>query len=295
MEKIIIMGLAESGKTTIVKVSAEGYVPQKQAPYSATIDYKRKTYTMFGTKISLFDLGGQKSFLDRFTGDLAEFIFSKVAVMIYVFDVINMPKISLAKYYYDLGLQTLKKYSPEAKVHILFHKVDLIEKGKTEEFVKNIKEFLELDDTYPIHETSVYDKSIFTAMENIIDTSAQGPESFETIFQKFEMQNKEFIDQMVLIDGRGKAIISTQDDIFDLKEKLLQAHQTIEASFSVNESLKYSIQQFQSKLVFTSILNNYFILMLRYSFNLPEELNESYIKLLNQSIRLVQDLNKFIK
>ena len=85
-DKIILLGLAESGKTTILKVVSEGYIPDKKAPYSATIDYERKNISLFGKTLTIFDLGGQKGFLDRFIGELAGFIFSKVKIMIFVVD-----------------------------------------------------------------------------------------------------------------------------------------------------------------------------------------------------------------
>lgn len=288
------MGLAESGKTTIIKVVAEGFVPQKKADYNATIEYKRKSYSMFGKKISLFDLGGQKSFLDRFVGDLAEFIFTNVTTMIYVFDIINMSSISQAKYYYDLGIKTLKKYSSDADIRLLLHKVDLVDQNQKEGFITSIKDFLELDDTYPIYQTSIFDKSIFDAMESIINDLSLDPQSIEGVVQNFEKENKEFVDQMLLVDDRDNIIVSTVDENLDLKERLKQAQQTLEATFNINEPIVYSLHQFNSKLAFTSMLKNYHSLMVVFIINKPEKLDESYIKLLNTAIQLVKDLNKLL-
>jgi Ras-related GTP-binding protein A/B len=288
------MGLAESGKTTIIKVVAEGFVPQKKAEYNATIDYKRKSYNMFGKKISLFDLGGQKSFLDRFVGDLAEFIFTNVATMIYVFDIVNMSNISQAKYYYDLGLKTLKKYSPDANITLLLHKVDLIDQNQKDGFIDSIKDYLELDDTYPIYETTIHNKTIFDAMEVIINELSLDPQSIEGTVQNFEKQYKDYVEEILLVDGRDNTIVSTVEDNLELKERLKQAQQTLEASFNINEPLSYSFYQFKSKLAFISALKEYHSLLIIFSANKPETLDETYIKLLNSSLSLSKDLNNLL-
>lgn len=288
------MGLAESGKTTIIKVVAEGFVPQKKADYTATIEYKRKSYTMFGKQISLFDLGGQKSFLDRFVGDLAEFIFTNVVTMIYVFDIVNMSSISQAKYYYDMGVKTLKKYSPDANIRLLLHKIDLVEQDKKDDFISSIKDFLELDDTYPIYETSIFDKTIFDAMESIINDLSLDPQSIEGTVQRFEKENKDHVDQILLVDGRDNTIVSTVEDDLDLKEKLKQAQQTLEASFNINEPILYSLHQFNSKLAITSILKNYHSLFIVFKINKPDKLDEIYIKVYNNFLQLTKDLNKLL-
>lgn len=288
------MGLAESGKTTIVKVVAEGFVPQKKAAYTATIDYKRKSYTMFGKKISLFDLGGQKSFLDRFVGDLAEFIFSNVATFIYVIDLTNVSKMSQSKYYYDLGIKTLKKFSPDANVTILLHKADLIEKDQRQGYIDNIKEFLELDDRYPIFETSIFEKSIFDAMEKTINQISLDPQSVEGIVQKYEKENKEIVDQILLFDDKGNAKISSESDLLDLKEKIHQAQQTLEATYPIQDSIKFSMNQFKEKMTFTAMLKNYHTLLLILNANEPIKIDEEYSKILNNAIRLANDINKFL-
>ena len=288
------MGLAQSGKTTIVKVTAEGYIPEKKAAYSATLDYKRNTYNLFGTKVSMFDLGGQKSFLDRFIGELAEFVFTNVSTLIFVVDVSNMDTISLAKYYYDMGKKTLRKYSPNAKTKILLHKMDLIDQAQKDDFLSNVVEFLDLDKQDELFETNVFDKSIFIAMEKIIKSLNRDTNTLEGVIAKFKEEYAEHLEVISLKNSTGTELAENlySTDSF-LKYKL---HVTIdfEKEFTSEDKLVYVFSQFESKLVFQAVMKNDHELFLVFSRNRPEILDESYIKLINSSVKLAKELDVFL-
>ena len=64
-KKIVFLGLAESGKSTIIDSVIEGKIPQLGGKYDATINYQRKIKMLCGIEINIFDLGGQTRFLDR--------------------------------------------------------------------------------------------------------------------------------------------------------------------------------------------------------------------------------------
>jgi hypothetical protein len=172
--------------------------------------------------------------------------------------------------------------------------VDLIDQDQKTGFIDSIKDYLELDDTYPIHETSIYSKSIFTAMEVIINELSLDPQSIEGTIQNFEKQNKDQVEQILLVDGRDNTIVSTIENDLDIKEKMKVAQQTLEASFNINEPLSYSFYQFNSKLAFISTLKDYHSLLIIYSANKPEILDETYIKLVNSSLSLSKDLNNLL-
>jgi GTPase SAR1 family protein len=285
------MGLAQSGKTTIVKVTAEGFVPQKKAEYTATLDYKRNTYELFGTKVSMFDLGGQKSFLDRFIGELAEFVFTNVSTLIFVVDVANMDTISLAKYYYSMGKKTLKKYSPKGKTKILLHKMDLIAKDKRDDFISSVKEFLEFDKSDTIFETNVFDNSIFIAMEKIIKGLNTELDTFSGVLNRFKEDHADYLESIIIQDHEGKDLGSS-GNVHSEIIKLFNKQKFIKKTS--NDSLVYAIDQFSEKLVFTASLKREHFLIVVFLQNLPEILDITYTKLINGSIRLINDLNQFL-
>ena len=291
LDKVIIMGLAQSGKTTIVKVTAEGMIPQKKADYTATLDYKRNTYDLFGTKVSMFDLGGQKSFLDRFIGELAEFVFTNVSALIFVLDVSNMDTISLAKYYYDMGKKTLKKYSPEAETKVLLHKMDLIDSTKKDDFIISVKEFLEFEKDDTIFETNVFDKSIFKAMEKIIRGLNKEPENVAFFIKNFQKENADSLEYISVRDKDNNEITKfgmTNSDSIQFYNYIQADHLK---TITFNDPLLYSFNQFGSKLIFVARLNNNLSVIIVFAQKELEFLDNQYIKLLNNSIKLKSDLN----
>ena len=168
--KIIILGLAEAGKSTIVKSFTEGHKSSQEGTYSATINYERKKYSFLGKELTVFDLGGQQSFIDRFTGSLAEFIFSEVKSFVFIIDVSKFEEISRAKYYLDLSVKNLIKYSPNASRYIFIHKIDLIKKEFVQEIEKRYKEFLMdgISIDFKVYSTRVYQDSVNIALGDVL-------------------------------------------------------------------------------------------------------------------------------
>lgn len=288
------MGLAQSGKTTIVKVTAEGMVPEKKAAYTATLDYRRKTYDLFGKKVSMFDLGGQKSFMDRFIGELAEFVFSNVSALVFVVDVSNMDTISQAKYYYEMGRKTLKKYSPDAGLKILLHKMDLIDPAKRNDFITSVKEFLEFDKNDVVFETNVFDKSIFLAMEKIVKGQDKEPYDLSSFLQKFKDDHEEYLDLVLVRDPDDQYIVNIGKTNYQNSVLFSSFDSKLVSELSVESPFVYAVNQFQEALVFTALLKNKYKLALFYGIKAPEILDASYINLLNDSIRLLVSLDQYI-
>jgi len=168
-KKIVFLGLAESGKSTIISSVIEGTIPQLGGKYDATINYQRKIKVLCGTELNIFDLGGQTRFLDRFTGDLSEFVFSDVDVFIFVLEPLQVVDLSRAKYYLELSLEKLDQFSPKANVHIFLHKMDLL----PERLIDNVFEYItsyfcsEISKDLQFHKTSVFSESIYMVIGKI--------------------------------------------------------------------------------------------------------------------------------
>ncbi len=91
-------------------------------------------------------------------------IFQHVGVMIYVFDVESREMEKDLGYYREC-LDSLRKYSPEAAVFLLIHKMDLIRVSiaKTTMLEKKKRELLEHsgDMALTMFGTSIYDESLY--------------------------------------------------------------------------------------------------------------------------------------
>lgn len=200
--KILIMGMAESGKSTIISVVAQGKDPNSDElqAYTATLNYERSNTKVRGQNIELFDLGGQVSFLDRFTkSELSEFIFSDVRGMIYVVDSMNFDKLSNSKYYLELAQQRLSEFSPSAALVIFIHKIDLVPQETSEGILKNVRDFFQsgMNQQLIFYETSVFDNSIFKAFNEALTefTGRTGEkETVESALSVFIKENPKIVE-----------------------------------------------------------------------------------------------------
>jgi len=201
--KVLILGLAESGKSTIIKVVNEGKIPRKEEDYHATIDYERKQKVIAGTELTIFDLGGQTAFLDRFTGELSEFIFSGVKSFVFVVDSIEIKNISRAKYYLDLALKKLGQFSPEATIFIFQHKFDLVPKKMQDEVRKTIEDYLlaGISKRVKYYETTVFSDSIFKAMGEVYADASGARKTLRPLLETFIQHNKADMAQIFTKEG----------------------------------------------------------------------------------------------
>ncbi len=201
--KILILGLARSGKSTIIRVVTEGKIPSKDEAYHATIDYERKQKVIAGTELTIFDLGGQTAFLDRFTGELSEFIFSGVKSLVFVVDSMEIKDISRAKYYLDLSLKKLTQFSPDASVFIFQHKTDLIPKKLRGEVKNTINDYLSSGVTQNIksYSTSVFTDSIFRAMGDVYAEASGARKTLRPLLETFIRHNGADMAQIFTKEG----------------------------------------------------------------------------------------------
>ena len=130
----------------------------------ATIDVEQNHVRFLGDLIlNLWDCGGQDAFMDSYLSIQQSTIFQHVGVMIYVFEVEtrNMEK---DLDYYKACLGALQKYSPNAAVFLLVHKMDLAKgSSKAETLARKTKELKEAsgDVEITVFGTSIYDESLY--------------------------------------------------------------------------------------------------------------------------------------
>lgn len=89
-------------------------------------------------------------------------IFQHVGVMIYVFDVESREH-DKGLGYYGACLEALRKYSPEAQVFLLVHKMDLVRERREAVIERKKRELQEKSGTEQItvFATSIYDESLY--------------------------------------------------------------------------------------------------------------------------------------
>ncbi|EJD53178.1 hypothetical protein AURDEDRAFT_110906 [Auricularia subglabra TFB-10046 SS5] len=177
------MGKSGSGKTSMRSVIFSNNPASLTSRLGATNDVEQNHVRFLGDLIlNLWDCGGQESFMDSYISSQQSTIFQHVAVLIYVFEVDPAAVLGASAEkdkererdvsYYRSCLAALAKYSPEAKIFVLMHKMDLVRKNRAEVFERRVKD-LERDSDGTVvtaFGTSIWDESLYKAWSRIVHT-----------------------------------------------------------------------------------------------------------------------------
>jgi GTPase SAR1 family protein len=210
-KKIVLLGLAESGKSTIIKSVIQGETAELGERYDATINYQRKTLYLCGLEISIFDLGGQTRFLDKFTGDLAQFVFSNVDAFIFVIEPLQAALFSRSKYYFELSLEKLNLFSPNAEIFVFLHKSDLILEHNLNSISKDLQKYLtsEISCQIQYYNTSVFSESAYEAVGAVLSQLLNLKEEFSKICFDFIHKQLKSVIEIHLLSHEGAFLLHT--------------------------------------------------------------------------------------
>ena len=298
--KVLVLGLAQSGKSTIIKAVTEGKVPSKNEEYQATIDYERKQKNIAGTELTIFDLGGQTTFLDRFTGELSEFIFGGVKSLVFVIDSIDIKNISRAKYYLDLSLKKLDQFSPEASVFIFQHKSDLVPRKMKDEVKRTIREYLEsgLTKRLKYFETSVFSDSIFKAMGDVYADASGARKTLRPLLETFIKHNMADMAQIFTREGAPLTKIEeiSKFDHISLGE-VREFFDAVISRLSDSESqiTNATLLESHQRVFIIRIMENGLALFFGFSKNQLRERNEPVASLYNKVLAFSSQLQSIIE
>ena len=168
--KIVVLGLSQSGKTSIRQVVFEGFAPEATSMNPATVRINRKLFNLAGSAINLFDVGGQSNYLNEVFEQYKERTFSDAKAFIFVVDVSDASNIMRSKYYFDLTLENAKQLAEGARIYVFAHKMDVVPPNKREPVLQSIKEIFEISN-YPMADilpTSIFEDTIWDAMQQVI-------------------------------------------------------------------------------------------------------------------------------
>ncbi len=170
--KIILLGLSQAGKTSIRDVVFGGKLPEETADYAATLNYERQVEQVADEPITVMDLGGQEVFLKRFLSSMSSFIFSNVAVLVYICDISTPDKFPASLKAFVEGTNRLEEMSDvQPAVYILLHKTDLMpdltQRAERMEFLMEMYQSSVVTKNITFLQTSIYDNSIHEAFKRI--------------------------------------------------------------------------------------------------------------------------------
>lgn len=179
MLKISFLGLNRAGKTTLVRHVLEGkeFHELENLPPTEGVRTDEYLYRRL-VEISIFDCGGQKQFLEGYFSETMErTIFSNIRILFWVIDVSDKERLDESRYWFLKTFNSLKTFSPDAKIYVLANKYDIKDKISKNE----LKEFFTEQGPMAgvtFHTTSVKSKTARTIICRILNALLEKTETF---------------------------------------------------------------------------------------------------------------------
>lgn len=184
------MGRSGSGKSSMRSIIFNNYSAYDTKRLGATIDVEHSHLRFLGNMtLNLWDCGGQDVFMDSYLNSKREHIFQMVEVLIHVFDGKSSELLKDVEKFLE-SLKYLQEFSPDAKVFVLVHKMDLFnEQGRTLIFSELMKHLERASRPYGFKltgfPTTIWDESLFKAWSQIVCSLIPNMSMFQDHLQKF--------------------------------------------------------------------------------------------------------------
>lgn len=226
-KKLLLMGRSGSGKSSMRSIIFSNYSAFDTRRLGATIDVEHSNLRFLNNMtLNLWDCGGQDVFMDNFlnnTGDsnnssnsTTNNIFKKCEVLIHVFDV-ESKEVAKDINTFKRVLENLSKFSPNVKIFILIHKIDLVQSNKRQELFQlmfnNLKGIAQDEYDFNItgFATSIWDESLYKAWSSIVCSLIPNVEIYEQHLAKFnQIINAR---EIILFEKTTFLVISSMDRI----------------------------------------------------------------------------------
>jgi GTPase SAR1 family protein len=171
--KIVIMGLENAGKTTIVDIltKATGDVPDHPPDMYPTKKVERRTLSK--KNAAIWDFGGQELYRNEYLAN-PEPYFDKISFFYYVIDVQDYYRLFGSYMYFMAVYNLIRKFSPEASIFFLFHKMDpnfdANKKNLKRKFLEHIEPFLKMHNkSFIMYDTTIFNlNSLRTAFSHVL-------------------------------------------------------------------------------------------------------------------------------
>ncbi len=162
-KKVLIMGLDNSGKTSIVLCLKGVKDLSSFSSLNPTRGFKINKFQALGSEYSIWDFGGQEQSREGYLSDFQNHI-KKTNKFIYVLDIQDQERFDISLDYLVKIVILLKKYKVNIDFSIFLHKYDPDLEFTNKEFndkvvpnlIRNIKELIPKDFIYQIYKTSIY-------------------------------------------------------------------------------------------------------------------------------------------
>ncbi len=175
MTKILILGLDNSGKTSILlsiqqKTNLLTYYSLKPTTGINIVNLEKE-----GTTYNIWEFGGQEQYREEYLKNLKKYM-QEAKKFIYVIDVQDINRYDLALQYFK-NIFTVLKSEPEIQISVFLHKYDPdLEKQEEYSFkkisnrlIKKISDIIPPDFNYYIFKTTIYTVFEKSLLESVAD------------------------------------------------------------------------------------------------------------------------------
>jgi len=168
------MGKAHSGKTSMRSIIFANYLARDTMRLSATLDVEHHHVRFLGDLVlNLWDCGGQDAFYESYFERDRETIFRSVELLIYVFDIASDCPEKDFEHFAGV-LEAIEENSPDARIFVLVHKMDLVAKEEQEMILEDRRRLIEERCTacgvhnFQCFGTSIWDETLYKAWSEIV-------------------------------------------------------------------------------------------------------------------------------
>lgn len=168
------MGKAHSGKTSMRSIIFANYLARDTTRLSPTLDVEHHHVRFLGDLVlNLWDCGGQDAFYESYFERDRETIFRSVELLIYVFDIESESPEKDFDHFCGV-LEAIEENSPDARVFILVHKMDLVALEDRDAILEDRKRLIADSCTscgitnFQIYGTSIWDETLYKAWSEIV-------------------------------------------------------------------------------------------------------------------------------
>lgn len=204
------MGRSGSGKTSMRSIIFADYLARDTMRLSPTIDVEYSHVRFLGNlHLHLWDCGGQDDFYRNYLDHMRDHIFRSVELLIYVFDVESEEQGNDFSQYVEV-INALEEHSPDARVYVLVHKMDLV-KEEIRESIFSQKQANILSQTsghlrVSFFRTSIWDETLYRAWSHIVYSLVPNTSSLESHLNAF--CNLCGADEVVLFESTTFLVIA---------------------------------------------------------------------------------------
>ncbi|ANZ73958.1 BA75_00336T0 [Komagataella pastoris] len=229
-KKLLLMGRSGSGKSSMRSIIFSNYSAFDTRRLGATIDVEHSNLRFLNNMtLNLWDCGGQDVFIENFLNTSSQNpnsnnnIFKKCEVLLHVFDV-ESKEVNKDIEIFQRVLKNLHQFSPNVKVFILLHKMDLIQVNKRDELFKIMFDNLQKI-ANPFHfkltgfATSIWDESLYKAWSSIICSLIPNISFYQQNLSKINdiLNAREIIlfekTTFLVISSTDRKLVTNNDDL----------------------------------------------------------------------------------